>query len=173
MDPALRGRVLLRHVGLDTPRSGVEKIMWSPPARDGQEARWTPLCGVLRHVGLDTPRSGVEKRMWSPRPQWAGGAVDPARRGLGACWVRHPTEWGGEENVVPPARNGQEARWTLHGRVLRHVGLDTPRSGVEKECGPPRPRWAGGAVDPALRGRVLLREACWVRHPTEWGGEVN
>ena len=31
---------------------------------------------------------------------------------LVACWVRHPTEWGGEENVVPPARDGQEARWT-------------------------------------------------------------
>ena len=44
--------------------------------------------------------------------------MDPAARGLEACWVRHPTEWGGEENVVPPARDGQEARWTLHGRVL-------------------------------------------------------
>ena len=29
------------HAGLDTPRSGVEKRVW-PPARNGQEARWTP-----------------------------------------------------------------------------------------------------------------------------------
>merc|ERR1712240_424771 len=95
-------------------RGGEENVV--PPARDGQEARWTPLCGVLlRHVGLDTPRSGVEKRVWSPPP-----AMGRRRGGhplcgvlLVACWVRHPTEWGGEENVVPPpARDGQEARWT-------------------------------------------------------------
>merc|ERR1711873_191400 len=91
-----------------------------------------------------------------PRPRWAGGAVDPAMRGLvEACWVRHPTEWGGEESVVPPARDGQEARWTpLCGVLLRHVGLDTPRSGVERIMWSPRPRWAGGAVDAAMRGLV-------------------
>ena len=53
--------------------------------------------------------------------------MDPALRGrvllMEACWVRHPTEWGGEESLVPPARDGQEARWTpLCGVLLRHVG---------------------------------------------------
>ena len=49
-----------------------------------------------RHVGLDSPRSGLEKRVWSPRPQWAGGAVDPAMRGLfgGGCCGRHVGDGG-------------------------------------------------------------------------------
>ena len=43
-------------VGLDTPRIGVEMRIRSP-ARTGQEARCTPLCGVLLMgaVVLDTP----------------------------------------------------------------------------------------------------------------------
>ena len=45
MHPAMRGDVD-GAVGLDTPRSGVEKRIRSP-ARVGQKARRTPLCGVL------------------------------------------------------------------------------------------------------------------------------
>ena len=67
------------HVGLDTPRSGVERRVWSPPPAMGRRRGGHPLCGVLM---------------------------------MAACWVGHPTEWGGEDNVVPPARDGQEARWT-------------------------------------------------------------
>ena len=35
--------------------------------------------------------------------------MDPAMRGLvdGGCWVGHPTEWGGEDNVVPPPAMGR------------------------------------------------------------------
>ena len=59
--------------------------MWSPPpARNGQEARWTPHGGVLlRHVGLDTPRSGVEKRMWSPPPAMGRRRGGPRPKGQG------------------------------------------------------------------------------------------
>ena len=42
----LFGVMLMGAVGLDTPRSGVKKRI-RPPARTGQEARCTPLCGVL------------------------------------------------------------------------------------------------------------------------------
>merc|ERR1711873_210320 len=100
---------------MGTPRSEVEQRMWSPRPQWAGGAVDNRIAGSCwRHVGLDTPRSGVERIMWSPpRQRWAGGAVDPAMRGLvEACWVRHPTEWGGEESVVPPARDGQEARWT-------------------------------------------------------------
>ena len=63
-------------------------------------------------VGLDTPRSGVEKRIRSPARIGQGRGGLPLCGVLWACWVGHPTEWGGEDNVVPPARDGQEARWT-------------------------------------------------------------
>ena len=65
--------------------------------------------------------------------------MDPARRGLGACWVRHPTEWGGEENVVPPARNGQEARWTPHSGVLLMEAVVGGGRGRRVLMGLPRP----------------------------------
>merc|ERR1712240_855644 len=88
-----------------------------------------------------------------------------------ACWVRHPTEWGGEERVVPPARDGQEARWTpLCGVLLRHVGLDTPRSGVEKRVWSPPARDGQEARWTPLCG-VLLMAACWVGHPWRGGEE--
>ena len=59
----------------------------------------------------------------------------------------------------------------IAGSCWWHVGLDTPRSGVEKRMWSPRPRWAGGAVDTRYAG------SCW-RHvgldtPTEWGGKEN
>ena len=72
----------------------------------------------------------------------------------------------------------------IAGSCWWHVGLDTPRNGVEKRMGSPRPQWAGGAVHPALWGRVLLMEAavhpallgrvllmksCWVGHPALLG----
>merc|ERR1711989_46542 len=107
----------------------------------GQEARCTPLCGLLLMgaVGLDTPRSGLEKRIRSPRPRWAGGAVDPAMRGLvEACWVGHPWR-GGEENVVPPPAMGRRrGGHPLCGVLWWNVGLDTP-GGMEKRMWSPPP----------------------------------
>ena len=49
-------------------------------------------------VGHHTEWGGEENE--ALRPHWAGGAVQPAMRGVvdGGCWVGHPTEWGGEEN---------------------------------------------------------------------------
>ena len=59
--------------------------------------------------------------------------MDPARRGLDeACGLDTPLLRGGEYRVFPPARNGQEARWTPQRGLLGHVGLHTPRNGVEK-----------------------------------------
>merc|ERR1712240_882460 len=110
------GRMLLMVAdGTDTP-GGVEKRMWSPPPAMGRRRGGHPLCGVLlRHGGLDTPRSGVERRVWSPPPAMGrrrGGHPLCGVLMMAACWVGHPTEWGGEDSVVPPARDGQEARWT-------------------------------------------------------------
>ena len=108
------------HVWLDTPRSGVERRVWSPPPAMGRRRGGHPLCGVL----------------------------------LVACWVRHPTEWGGEESVVPPARDGQGARWTpLCGVLLMAacwVGHPTEWGGEDNVVPPPAmgrrrggPRYAG------------------------------
>merc|ERR1712175_10176 len=60
---------------------------------------------------------------------------------LVACWVRHPTEWGGEERVVPPRPQwaGGAVDTRIAGSCWRHVGLDTPRSGVEKRRWSPPP----------------------------------
>merc|ERR1711989_201036 len=105
---------------------GHVKREYGPFARSWQEARWTPLCGVL----------------------------------LVACWVRHPTEWGGEENVVPPppAMGRRRGGPRYAGSCWWHVGLDTPRSGVEKRMCPPardgqEARWT------PLCGVLLV--ACW------------
>ena len=35
------------HVWLDTPRSGVERRVWSPPPAMGRRRGGHPLCGVL------------------------------------------------------------------------------------------------------------------------------
>ena len=46
--------------------------------------------------------------------------MDPAWRGFvdGGMLSDTPRLRGGEYRVFPPARNGQEARWTPHGGVL-------------------------------------------------------
>ena len=85
---------------------------------------------------------------------------------LEACWVRHPTEWGGEESLVPPARDGQEARWTpLCGVLLMAacwVGHPTEWGGEDNVVPPARDgqeaRWT------PLCG-VLLMAACLGRRP--------
>merc|ERR1711873_221626 len=101
---------------MGTPRSEVEQRMWSPRPQWAGGAGDNRIAGSCwRHVGLDTPRSGVEKRVWSPPPAMGRRRGGHPHSGvlLVACWVRHPTEWGKGENVVPPpARDGQEARWT-------------------------------------------------------------
>ena len=67
-------------------------------------------------VVLDTPRSGVEKRIRYPPPR---------RRGVW-CWTPHGVGWRRE--LGPPARDGQEARWTPpRGRGLVDGGSWTLR----------------------------------------------
>ena len=87
--------------------------------------------------------------------------MDPAARGLEACWVRHPTEWGGEENVVPPARDGQEARWTPQRGVLLMEARDTPDRACAVDDGRQETRQTGRVLlmrgqETRQTGRVLL-----------------
>ena len=134
MDPAMRGLV---DVGLwVTCQTGRVLLM-----RVGRVARQTGRAAVEEFM---TP-GAITRRRGGPRY-------------AGSCWwhvgLDTPTEWGGEENVVLPARNGQEARWTpLCGVLLMGACGWTPRGcGVENiECSP-RPHWAGSAVDPTMRG---------------------
>ena len=86
--------------------------------------------------------------------------MDPAMRGLvEACWVRHPTEWGGEENVVPPARDGQEARWTPAMRgLVEACWVGHPWRGGEERVVPP-PAMGRRRGGPRPEDGILMMEA--------------
>ena len=69
------------HVGLDTPRSGVEKRVWSPPPAMGRRrggprpsGQGLVVGGGRGHrvlMGLPRPEDGVLG--WTPRPSGQGG----------------------------------------------------------------------------------------------------
>ena len=99
--------------------------------------------------------------------------MDPAMRGLvEACWVRHPTEWGGEESVVPPARDGQEARWTPLCGVLLMAAcwVGHPWRGGEENVVPPARDGQEARWTPAMRGLDDGGMLGWTPHGVGWRG---
>ena len=82
---------------MDTPLlRGGEYRVFPPPARGGQEARWTPLCGVLmRHVF--PPTRGGQGARWTPLCGVFEEVTPPDRSG--AVFV----EWLNKELMAPGA----------------------------------------------------------------------
>ena len=67
---------------MDTPRLRGGEYRVFPPARGGQEARWTPLCGVFEEAVGWTPRGcGVENIECSPPPAMGRRRGGPRRAG--------------------------------------------------------------------------------------------
>merc|ERR1711873_133414 len=159
------------------PRSGGEKRGWSPPPAMGRRRGGHPHSRVLLEAcWVRHPMEwGGEENVVPPRPRWAGGAVDPAMRGLvdGGMlgWTPHGVGWRGECGPPRPRWAGGAVDTRIARSCWWHVGLDTPRSGVEKRMWSPPPAMGRRRGGHPLCGVLLV--ACWVRHPTELGGEEN